>query len=52
MRVVSVIQDERIAEKILRHLGLAERAPPVSRRGQLPLDFDAADGVDVFPDDA
>ena len=51
MRLVAFIDDERIAAKILRHLGLASRAPP---RGparptheQLSLVDDSAwDGVD------
>ena len=53
MRLVSVIEDERVAAKILRHLGLPARAPPRQpwRPGQQPLalgdDPDRFDGVDT-----
>ena len=51
MRLVSVIDDERTARKILAHLGLPARAPPRGRaqprRGQLALDSPTDyDGVD------
>jgi hypothetical protein len=51
MRLVSVIDDERTARKILAHLGLPARAPPRGRaqprRGQLELDSPTDyDGVD------
>jgi hypothetical protein len=32
MRLVTLIRDEAVAERILRHLGLWERAPPHTRR--------------------
>ena len=48
MRVIGVIQDERIAQKILDHLGLSERAPPVLPRGQTRFAFDDHDGVDTM----
>jgi hypothetical protein len=32
MRLVALIQDQAVAERILRHLGLSERAPPHTRR--------------------
>ena len=52
MRLVSVIQDERVAARILEHLGLPARAPPRGgpwRSGQqLALDdLDRYDGVDA-----
>ncbi len=54
MRVLSFIDDERIARRILEHLGLPARAPPRGRlRGQplllqlLPPDIAAdLDGFD------
>jgi hypothetical protein len=51
MRLIAFVDDERIARKILEHLGLPARAPPrgraVPRRGQLPLvDERTWDGVD------
>ena len=53
MRLVAVIQDERVARRILEHLGLPERAPPRGRpwwaagQGQLALhDPDRYDGID------
>jgi hypothetical protein len=42
MRVISVIRDEQVAQKILEHLGLPSRAPPrgpARRRGQQPLEL-------------
>ena len=53
MRLVSVIQDERVARRILEHLGLPARAPPRGRpwrapQAQLALDDpDLCDGVDA-----
>jgi hypothetical protein len=32
MRLIAVIEDERIARRILAHLGLPTRAPPRGRR--------------------
>ena len=53
MRLVSVIQDERVARRILEHLGLPARAPPRGRpwrsgvQPQLVLDDpDRYDGID------
>jgi hypothetical protein len=51
MRVLSFIDDARIARRILEHLGLPARAPPRSRRRGpqlLPLAVASAefDGVD------
>lgn len=54
MRLVAVIQDERVARRILEHLGLPARAPPLGRpwrsagQAQLALgdDHDRYDGVD------
>ena len=53
MRLVSVIEDARVARKILEHLGLPARAPPRGRPwrpGQQLLAFhedaDRFDGVD------
>jgi hypothetical protein len=52
MRVVAFVDDERVAAKILAHLGLPARAPPRGRprRGQqlLPLGDVTADldGID------
>lgn len=53
MRLVSVILDERIARKILEHIGLAARPPPRGRpwravgQAQLALDDpDRYDGID------
>ena len=56
MRLVSVIEDERVAGKILRHLGLPARAPPRGRawrpgQQQLALrdDGDRFDDIDQSP---
>lgn len=53
MRLVAVIQDERVARRILEHLGLPARAPPRGRpwrsgvQEQLALDDPARyDGID------
>jgi hypothetical protein len=51
MRLVAFIDDERLAHRILEHLGLPARAPPRGRRrGQqiLPLGLDSVDfdGID------
>jgi len=53
MRLVSLIENETVATKILRHLGLPTRAPPRGRPwrpGQQQLDFqddaDPFDGMD------
>ncbi|MEO6951933.1 MAG: hypothetical protein ABI321_08975 [Polyangia bacterium] len=53
MRLVSVIEDQRVAAKILAHLGLPARAPPRGRpwrAGQQLLslrdDADRFDGID------
>ena len=53
MRLVAVIQDERVARRILEHLGLPARAPPRGRpwraagQEQLSLeDPDRYDGID------
>jgi hypothetical protein len=53
MRLVAVIQDERVARRILEHLGLPASAPPRGRpwraagQAQLALDdTDRYDGVD------
>jgi len=53
MTVIALIDDERVARKILRHLGLPSRAPPRGRpwrpgQQQLVLDDDAGrfDGID------
>ena len=51
MRLVSVVQDERVARRILEHLGLPARAPPRGRPWrsgqQLELDDpDRFDGID------
>ena len=53
MRLVAVIEDEAVAGKILRHLGLEARPPPrrksSSRAGQQLLLDEAArstDGID------
>jgi hypothetical protein len=32
MRLIAVVQDPVVVEKILRHLGLWERGPPAARR--------------------
>ena len=53
MRLVAVIEDERVARKILEHLGLPARAPPRGRPWrpgqQLALrdDADRCDGFDA-----
>ena len=52
MRLVSVVQDERVARRILEHLGLPARAPPHGRpwRPALQLALDDPndyDGVDA-----
>ena len=53
MRLVAFIDDERLARKILDHLGLPSRAPPRGRRrrGQLllPLAIAAADADGIDP---
>ena len=56
MRLVSLIEDQRIAQKILFYLGLPVRAPPRGRpwrpgQQQLAVDDDARrfDGVDPPP---
>jgi hypothetical protein len=57
MRVVAFIEDERIARKILDHLGLPTRAPPRGRPwtpGQKQLHLDHGfhgyfDGIDPIP---
>jgi len=53
MRLIAVIDDERIARKILTHLGLPSRAPPrgrrLPRRGQLTLPVYAADEEGIDP---
>jgi hypothetical protein len=60
MRLIAVIDDERVARRILAHLGLPARAPPSGRRsrsGQEPLPrldaepepADAFDGIDPLP---
>jgi hypothetical protein len=53
MRWVALIEDERVARKILEHLGLPARAPPRGHpwrpgQQQLAVDDDAGrfDGVD------
>jgi hypothetical protein len=52
MRLVALIDDERVTRRILEHLGLLARAPPRGRcrRGQqlLPLGDGTADldGID------
>jgi hypothetical protein len=52
MRLIAFIDDERVARRILEHLGLPARAPPRGRRRApqqvLPLDFASVDfdGVD------
>jgi hypothetical protein len=51
MRLIAVIEDERIARRILDHLGLPARAPPRGRpfrpRKQVELsDRDPFDGID------
>ena len=58
MRVVAVIEDERVARRILEHLGLPARAPPRGRpwraaQQQLAVDDDSSrfDGVDSLPTD-
>ena len=55
MRLLSVIQDEPVAHRILEHRGLPARAPPRGRpwraggRVQLALgdDHDRYDGIDA-----
>ena len=54
MRLVAVIQDERVARSILEHLGLPARAPPrggpwrAAGQEQLSLDEpDRFDGIDA-----
>ena len=57
MRVVAFIEDERIARRILDHLGLPSRAPPrgppwTTGQQQLHLDlaaFSQFDGIDPLP---
>ena len=56
MELISVIQDERVARRILDHVGLPSRAPPRGRpwrpgRQQLSLAVDRTDldGVDASP---
>ncbi len=49
MRLLSVIQDERVARRILEHLGLPARAPPRGhpwRAGQEQLALDEPDRFD------
>ena len=51
MRIIALVDDERVARRILDHLGLPSRAPPRGRarptREQLSLADDSAwDGVD------
>jgi hypothetical protein len=51
MRLVAFVDDERVARKILCHLGLPARPPPrgLRRAGlQVPLDLATADvdGID------
>jgi hypothetical protein len=59
MRLVSVIENEQVARRILAHLGLPTRAPPrgrIRRPGQQRLAFhdDPArfDGIDPLPIDS
>jgi hypothetical protein len=54
MRLVSVIQDERVARRILEHVGLPASAPPRGRpwraAGQVQValdDSDRFDGLDA-----
>ena len=54
MAIIGIIDDERVARKILGHLGLSSRAPPRGRpwrpgQQQLALQDDAArfDGIDA-----
>ena len=53
MRLVGVVDDERIARQILTHLGLPARAPPrgrrKARRGQLELAVTTADQEGIDP---
>ena len=52
MRVIAVIDDPRVTEKILRHLGAwhdpPARPPPQGVRG--PYTFEPCDNVDPPPD--
>jgi plastocyanin len=52
MRLVAFVDDERVARKILRHLGLPARPPPrgLGRAGQqVPLDLVTADVDGIEP---
>ena len=58
MRLISVIENREVAEKILRHLGLPTRAPPRGRpwrAGLKSLDLSdnsgVFDGIDPIPFD-
>lgn len=52
MRLEAVVDDERVAAKILAHVGLPARAPPRGRPrrlGQLELLADVADHDGIDP---
>ena len=53
MRVIALIEDERVARRILAHLGLATTTPtfkPARDPPQMQLAWGECDGVDVEPD--
>jgi hypothetical protein len=52
MRVIAVIDDRRVAEKILRHLGAWHDPPPrpPPQRVPGPYTYEPCDDVDPMPD--
>ena len=53
MRVIAVIDDPRVVEKILRHLGGWHDPPsrPTSPGAPWPYTYEPCDDVDPMPDD-